>query len=1631
MNIKKQLTMLFLLLVGVGTSLMAQTAVTVGSQVTDAASLVSGKAYLLQHQGNGNNTPWLEDAGTYYNCPNSAGNCTLASVWYLIDNGDDTWKLQNAYTGKYWPKPVGNANLVGTDEANAGNWALNFSSGVAAPTCNGYRLNRNTPYLVGWNSGSGSVTQVKVYDVTVPLSTAAAFSEFTDKDISVSATEAATVTTGTWYVMKNRGRNGYLYEDASKHTLYNQAAAPGGLAVDNAQFLVRLVSGTDGKYYLQNGLGNYMGVIPQNTSVPVTALREELITVSKINGTDGHYYLQSASNSEVLDCQDNGYPVVGWGTTVPTSTGGNNDWAFYPVELVEAWVPAISEVYTFNCTTSSNRGALVYNETMTNVGLVASANLDATNANHQWVIVPTATEKQYYLYNVGAGKFAIPTAIAQGGGYPWVFSDNAVAVVFLTQSDGTKRIKMAVNPVSGNNQAVIGVNSNNSTGPVFNYNDAGSNFILTKVDGVDHSAAATAAVSKLIGSQTPLTSYPQASGWYAIQIKSKNGSPTYAGRFLQSSETLYNGLYPLTFTGAIDVNPAVTDPTFLTYINHTDWDVNTWQMPDGRYLVKNSSSKFPTPSATPGNVMCGFDNGNYFKVDGNWFADPYNSNATYFVGETTTMRTAYNVYPVDLAAAGLEAWQVVCDAAPESALISCSRSDVKGAISVYKGGFFFLPAGVTPESTDFTLEGASGVTVDAAAKTIAFAYDPNLAMVEGSITTAQGWQTAGRGGEVMLLKVDAAPFKDATNVSLSVNLKDGSDANISKLTLYEASTNSPEIYSTGTGAPTKTQIDQVTVSGSTATFNIGNLTTGNHYYWIGATVKDDATLGAVIDLAVTGITYTCNSNETVLDLTSVGDPADRGAMVFNTQSYAFLPRDNGSRVYRIPAMVVADDGSIVVACDKRYDSHTDIGNGHIIDIVIRRSTDGGKTWGEPVVVAKGEGIVSGDGTRCGYGDPSLIKGNDGKIYCLFGAGNIGYFYGLNRICLSVSEDNGVTWSSSAANPPADLVSTGKVTDHANNYGGSNVAYGLYDYFVTSGRGLCTSEGYLMGLLPAQAYTTAAKSSDAKTGNSHDYVFYSTDGGATWHISEQPIFAGGDEAKVIQANDGSLIASVRQGGNRGFNTATYTKNEDGTLTFTLGTQYNNSQLNAGGYANNQDILYYQRETDEGKTDIIFHSMTVGQHANFKLYYSTDKGTNWTEFLTVQTKGTRYVTMERSANGSLYLFFEDQSLNSAGGYTDYNHYPLNFVEITHNQLAELIPELDEYQLPDYLGEATVNITNGFTGETSLGSWSGNTWTSNAGSGVAGLTMTLSNGTHDKFSNFNGRYNLAYHPATANTEATITLTAPEGYTITGYSMESGVYQASTYTLTTADGQIITPANLGGTYTPVSVTGLNTPSTVIGITTTNAGKWLSLANIRVTLASKLALNVCGDASYATLYLPVDAQTDGNTKAYYITTANNGFAQLIETPNEGTDIPAFTAVVLINDQAEAATPIVKTSGLTSVVSQDDNLLKGTLVAKTLDLSDASPYYTLGKQSDKVGFYKMDDASFTLSANKAYLEVVGGTGSKGFIFTFDDITGIQEFESPSVRKSETYYTIDGRKMKGQPTAPGIYVTGKGKKVIVR
>ncbi len=1328
-------------------------------------------------------------------------------------------------------------------------------------------------WLVVLTAFFGMASQKARADVSWPLSSSETFLV----TLGSQVTSADDVEDGAYYVFYNPRNNKYMFEDSSS----NKLLLYGGLTTSTFATSTNTIThvfkltanGTDSStgettYLIQSSSGRYM---------PRPTANGNISTVE--SSSDGGSYIMNFSNDQIfprcvnggsdgttvygLDHTSNGVYAY---TNLNTTAGGAQNYRLYRVTI--SWTPTSSHVYTINNTKGNNRGALIYepNSSTTNVwssyksGATA---LDATNPNHQWVFYPTGTTGQYYLYNVGADKFAVPTAIEQKATNAWVnawvFSDNAVAVSLLSQTDGTYRIKMAADPVSGTNQAVISANSD-LTNPIFNYNDTGSDFTITKVTG-DAEAAVTNKVNKLVKSQTALTSYPQTSGWYVLQIASSQNNSNHAGRYVYPTSTLYNSLYPLTFTGAVDVQPAITDATYLMHFDCTSWNNNYWQLPDGRYLVCNADYKFPTVSNTPGVVYLGYDGGTYIKSSNNYYADAYNNSANYFIGETTSFRTKWTVYPINLTTSDLQDWKVLVTSDGTTPVydmaVSCGRSDVAGLTSVYTGGTFFLPTGVTPTTSDFSLDGASNIEVNTSTHLVKVTFDPNLAIVESGVSVAQGFQTAGRSGKVMLLRVNAEPFKAATGASLSVSLKDGTENQISTLTLYEASSDSPEVLATNTGdtanqtsaAPTLTQVSQVSVSGATATLSIGELSAGAHYYWIEATVNSNATLGSVLDAAVTGITYTCNSNETTLDLTSVGDPADRGAMVFNTRTYPFLPNTYGSRVYRIPAMVVANDGSIVVAADKRYASYTDIGKGHVIDIVIRRSTDGGRTWSAPVTIAKGLGTADND--RCGYGDPSLVKGKDGKLYCLFAAGNLGYFYGQKHICMSTSTDNGVTWSSDASTPPTDIYATGAIknatVNSADGASGAAGGYGLYDYFVTSGKGLYTSDGILMYLIPAQTLTadnyTTLTDGTYWGASSDDYMFYSMDDGATWRFSTTRMISGGDEAKVIEMNDGSLLGSVRKASSRRFNTATYSDNGDGTLNFTFGSQWDNAQLSQTSQ-NNQDILYYQRAPKTGKTDVIFHSITTGNHVNFKLFYSLDQGQNWTEFLNVQTKGTRYVTLERGGTeanpGSLYMLFEDQSLNGdGGGYTDYNHYPLNFVEITREQLVALIPTLNDAYVPNPTND--VKVVDGTTGEASYGSWSSLVWTSNASSGKAGVTMTLSDGSHDKFSTLNSRYNLAYHPAAANTDATITLKAPAGYAITSYTAQAGVYDGTTYTLTKSDGTTVTPPNVNGSdsYADLSMTGLTSQSEVITVRTTDANKWLTLANFTLTLRRAVTYNL------------------------------------------------------------------------------------------------------------------------------------------------------------------------------------------------
>ena len=99
-------------------------------------------------------------------------------------------------------------------------------------------------------------------------------------------------------------------------------------------------------------------------------------------------------------------------------------------------------------------------------------------------------------------------------------------------------------------------------------------------------------------------------------------------------------------------------------------------------------------------------------------------------------------------------------------------------------------------------------------------------------------------------------------------------------------------------------------------------------------------------------------------------------------------------------------------------------------------------------------------------------------------------------------------------------------------------------------------------------------------------------------------------------------------------------------------------------------------------------------------------------------------------------------------------------------------------------TVNVslnptTNGIFSNNATVSGYYKTWTSNATSGVAGLTITTSGnlGMCQQNVNVNGYGNLlGFKTTSTNSAEDITITAPTGYLIKGYGMTARLYSSST---------------------------------------------------------------------------------------------------------------------------------------------------------------------------------------------------------------------------------------------------------------
>src|SRR4051794_5806485 len=123
----------------------------------------------------------------------------------------------------------------------------------------------------------------------------------------------------------------------------------------------------------------------------------------------------------------------------------------------------------------------------------------------------------------------------------------------------------------------------------------------------------------------------------------------------------------------------------------------------------------------------------------------------------------------------------------------------------------------------------------------------------------------------------------------------------------------------------------------------------------------------------------------------------------------FVNSKEGYHTFRIPALIVTPKGTLLAFCEGRKNGRGDSGD---VDLVLKRSTDGGRSWSRLTVVADDGGNTVGNpcpaaGRKTGPVWLLLTHnlGKDTERTIRDGTGK-----GTRRVWVTKSDDDGVSWS---------------------------------------------------------------------------------------------------------------------------------------------------------------------------------------------------------------------------------------------------------------------------------------------------------------------------------------------------------------------------------------------------------------------------------------------------------------------------------------------------------------------------------------------------------------------------------------------------------------------------------------------
>lgn len=193
---------------------------------------------------------------------------------------------------------------------------------------------------------------------------------------------------------------------------------------------------------------------------------------------------------------------------------------------------------------------------------------------------------------------------------------------------------------------------------------------------------------------------------------------------------------------------------------------------------------------------------------------------------------------------------------------------------------------------------------------------------------------------------------------------------------------------------------------------------------------------------------------------------------------------NGYALFRIPAIVRAKSGALLAFAEGRMCGTC--GDAGDINMVLKRSTDGGKTWSDLMVVWD-----DGENT-CGNPVP-IVDEETGTIHLLMSWNN-------TRAFVTHSTDEGLTWSA-----PEEITADVKEV-------------GWTWYATGPVHGIQIKAGPDKGRLIAPTYTTVTGSGN----KSYSFSVYSDDHGVTWQKGNLTRQGDVGECTIAETDQGLLL-----------------------------------------------------------------------------------------------------------------------------------------------------------------------------------------------------------------------------------------------------------------------------------------------------------------------------------------------------------------------------------------------------------------------------------------------------------------------------------------------------------------------------